>query len=230
MIYNKLDLNQLAAALTRPFYLEQIARLDHFAIYLYLAHGMVGHHRHQTQDELFYVISGTLRIESEWGNVVLREGELAVIPRGVEHASGSLLNTTVLLAQAQADPERKNGHGRIKVDEHQQSLSKWSPREQVHGTSQPFFSLSLAQVDEIAVRAAWCQGVVGWHRHSEHDELLLAVDGQLEIGTEQGSFTLMPNEMVIVPRNRVHRLSTLKQTLLLSLIHSEVSAAAQMGH
>ena len=81
------------------------------------------------------MISGTLQIESEWGNVELHEGELAVIPRGVEHASGSYLNTTVLLAQAQADPERKNGHGRIKVDEHQQSLSKWSPREEIHGTS-----------------------------------------------------------------------------------------------
>ncbi|MHB1355275.1 MAG: cupin domain-containing protein [Anaerolineae bacterium] len=229
MIYNKLELTQLAAGLAHPFYLQQIARLDHFAIYLYLAQGAVARHRHQTHDELFFVVSGTLRIESEWGKVVLREGELAVIPRGVEHASSSLLNTIVMLAQAQADPERKNGHGRITVGENQ-ALSKWSPRDQVHGTGQPFFSLSLAQVDEMAVRAAWCQGVVGWHRHSDHDELLLVIDGQIEIGTEQGSFTLLPNEMVIVPRNRVHHLSSYKQTLLLSLIHSEVSAAAQMGH
>lgn len=230
MIYNKLELTQLAVGLTRPFYLEQIAHLDHFAIYIYLAHGTVGRHRHQTQDELFYVISGTLHIESELGDTILHEGELTVVPRGVEHASSSLLNTFVLLAQAQADPDRKNGHGRIMVGDNQPALSKWSPREQVHGSSQPFFSLSLTQVDEMVVRAAWCQGVVGWHRHTEHDELLLVVDGQIEVGTEQGAFTLMPNEMVIVPRNRVHNLSTYKQTLLLSLIHSEVSAAAQMGH
>lgn len=229
MIYNKLELTHLAVGLTRPFYLQQIARLDHFAIYLYLARGTIGRHRHQTQDELFYVISGTLTIESEWGDIVLREGELAVIPRGVEHASRSVVNTIVLFAQAQADPERKNGHGRITVDENQ-TLTKWSPRDQVYGSSQPFFSLSLAQVDEIAVRAACCQGVVGWHRHSEHDELLFVVNGQMEIGTEAGSLLLMPNEMVIVPRNRVHHLSTYKQTLLLSLVHSEVSAAAQMGH
>jgi quercetin dioxygenase-like cupin family protein len=230
MIYNKLDLTALSAKLVHPFYLQQVARLDHFAIYLYLARGTVGRHRHQTQDELFYVISGSLQIESEWGNLVLHEGELAIVPRGVEHASGAMQDATVLLAQAQSDPERKNGHGRIGADDRQQALSKWSPREQIHGTSQPFFSLSLDQVDEIAVRAAWCQGVIGWHRHSEHDELLLVVDGQVEIGTEQGAFMLSPNEMVVVPRNRVHNLSTRKQTLLLSLIHSEVSAAAQMGH
>jgi quercetin dioxygenase-like cupin family protein len=230
MIYNKLDLDQLASGLKRPFYLEQVARLDHFAIYLYLAHGTVGRHRHQTQDELFYVINGDLQIDSEWGNIVLHEGELAVIPRGVEHASGSLFNTTVLLAQAQADPERKNGHGRVQVDEHHQLLAKFSPREQIHGTSQPFFSQSLTQVDEMVVRTAWCQGVVGWHRHSEHDELILVVEGQIEIGTELGAFTLSPKEMVIIPRNRVHNLTTYKQTLLLSIIHSEVSSASQMGH
>lgn len=42
-------------------------------------------HHHDNEDELFWVIRGTLRIELRDGEVVLGPGELCVIPRGVEH-------------------------------------------------------------------------------------------------------------------------------------------------
>ncbi len=42
-------------------------------------------HRHADEDELFLVLSGRLRIELRDGHVDLEPGELAVVPRGVEH-------------------------------------------------------------------------------------------------------------------------------------------------
>jgi len=42
-------------------------------------------HHHEHEDELFWVVRGTLRIELRDGEVVLGPGELCVIPRGVEH-------------------------------------------------------------------------------------------------------------------------------------------------
>jgi len=42
-------------------------------------------HRHEAEDELFLVLSGRLRIELRDGAVELGPGELAVVPRGVEH-------------------------------------------------------------------------------------------------------------------------------------------------
>ncbi len=42
-------------------------------------------HHHDHEDEAFLVVSGTLRILFEDGEVVLGPGELCVIPRGVEH-------------------------------------------------------------------------------------------------------------------------------------------------
>lgn len=230
MLYNKIDIVQLASKLTRPFMLQLVARLDHFGIYLYLAHGAVASHRHPTQDELFYVINGMLTIETEIGQVVLQSGEMAMIPRGIEHASSSMENTSVLLAQVLGDPERKNGHGRTIPARNQPVISRLAPFEVTHGLTQPFFSVALTQVDEIAVRAAWCQGVVGWHRHAEHDELLMVLDGQLNVGTEAGTFALKTNELVVIPRQHVHHLSTTRQTLLLSLVHSDLSPSAQMGH
>src|SRR5436853_3330096 len=42
-------------------------------------------HHHEREDELFLVLKGRLRIELRDRPLDLREGELAVIPRGVEH-------------------------------------------------------------------------------------------------------------------------------------------------
>jgi len=42
-------------------------------------------HRHDDEDEMFYVVRGRLVIRFRDGDVVLNEGELCVVPRGVEH-------------------------------------------------------------------------------------------------------------------------------------------------
>lgn len=42
-------------------------------------------HHHEAEDELFLVLRGRLRILYRDGEVELSEGELCVVPRGVEH-------------------------------------------------------------------------------------------------------------------------------------------------
>jgi len=42
-------------------------------------------HCHEHEDELFFVVKGQLRICFRNGDVVLDEGELCIVPRGVEH-------------------------------------------------------------------------------------------------------------------------------------------------
>ena len=42
-------------------------------------------HRHQGEDELFWVVRGRLKILLRDGEVSLEPGEFAVIPKGVEH-------------------------------------------------------------------------------------------------------------------------------------------------
>lgn len=42
-------------------------------------------HDHAIEDELFIVIKGELTIEFKDRNVVIKEGELFIVPRGVEH-------------------------------------------------------------------------------------------------------------------------------------------------
>ncbi|MDR6444363.1 mannose-6-phosphate isomerase-like protein (cupin superfamily) [Paraburkholderia terricola] len=42
-------------------------------------------HRHAETDETFIVLAGELRIDFRDGSILLRAGELAVVPKGVEH-------------------------------------------------------------------------------------------------------------------------------------------------
>lgn len=42
-------------------------------------------HRHDDEDELFYVLKGQLVIEYEQGPVVLNEGDFHVVPKGTLH-------------------------------------------------------------------------------------------------------------------------------------------------
>ena len=42
-------------------------------------------HDHKNEDELFYIIKGTLSIEFRDKMVTLEEGEMLIIPKGIEH-------------------------------------------------------------------------------------------------------------------------------------------------
>jgi mannose-6-phosphate isomerase-like protein (cupin superfamily) len=42
-------------------------------------------HHHETEDELFLVVKGTLRMKFQDREAVVREGELIIVPHGVEH-------------------------------------------------------------------------------------------------------------------------------------------------
>jgi mannose-6-phosphate isomerase-like protein (cupin superfamily) len=42
-------------------------------------------HKHDHEDELFYIVEGTLRMEYRDRVVVLNKGEFLIVPRGIEH-------------------------------------------------------------------------------------------------------------------------------------------------
>jgi mannose-6-phosphate isomerase-like protein (cupin superfamily) len=62
-----------------------IAELDDSFVKVAKVHGSLAWHSHDGEDELFLVLRGSLRIEMEARTVVLREGELFVVPKGVRH-------------------------------------------------------------------------------------------------------------------------------------------------
>jgi|SRR6185295_13429575 len=56
-------------------------------------------HHHETEDELFLVIKGSLLIRLRDRDIKLEEGELVIIPRGVEHLPIASEEAHVLLLE-----------------------------------------------------------------------------------------------------------------------------------
>ena len=62
-----------------------VAALNDSHVKLVKVKGEFVWHHHETEDELFLVVKGRLLIKLRDRDLRLEEGELAVIPRGVEH-------------------------------------------------------------------------------------------------------------------------------------------------
>lgn len=62
-----------------------VADLNDSHVKLVKVQGEFVWHSHAEEDELFFVLHGTLAIELRDGIVTLEPGEMVVIPKGVEH-------------------------------------------------------------------------------------------------------------------------------------------------
>ena len=62
-----------------------IGELNDFYVKAVKLKGEFVWHDHETEDEMFYVVKGRLRIKLRDGEVTLDAGEFVVIPRKVEH-------------------------------------------------------------------------------------------------------------------------------------------------
>lgn len=56
-------------------------------------------HQHDNEDELFLVIKGTLHMKLRDGERIIKEGEMIVIPKGVEHLPYSEEETWILMME-----------------------------------------------------------------------------------------------------------------------------------
>jgi mannose-6-phosphate isomerase-like protein (cupin superfamily) len=73
-------------------------------------------HAHDTEDELFLVVKGRLMIHLRDGDLRLEEGELAVIPRGVEHCPAADEEVWVLLLEPKSTVNTGNAGGERTVE------------------------------------------------------------------------------------------------------------------
>lgn len=59
-------------------------------------------HAHENEDELFLVLKGQLTLQLRDGDVVLNEGEMFVVPKGVEHCPKALPDTHFMMVEPES--------------------------------------------------------------------------------------------------------------------------------
>ena len=75
----------VANGLTELWSPRVVAELDDSYVKVAKVKGTLAWHSHDDEDELFYVLSGRLRIEMERETVELGAGDAYVVPKGVRH-------------------------------------------------------------------------------------------------------------------------------------------------
>jgi len=97
------DVGEKAAEITEPWSPLDMAYINDQVIRLALFQGVYHWHKHAEEDELFYVVKGSIKIGlRSQPDVVLGEGQLCVVPKGVEHRPESPGPSVVLLFEPQA--------------------------------------------------------------------------------------------------------------------------------
>ncbi len=80
----KIELAQKLSLFQEQWSPKIIGEVNDCAVKLVKLQGEFVWHQHEKEDELFLVVKGRMRIQFRDGDVELSEGEMIVVPRGVE--------------------------------------------------------------------------------------------------------------------------------------------------
>jgi mannose-6-phosphate isomerase-like protein (cupin superfamily) len=85
MINTVVSPKAIAAGLNEFWSPRVIGEVDDAYIKVAKVKGQLAWHNHAEEDELFLILKGQLTIEMHGNTVVLNEGEVFIVPKGVEH-------------------------------------------------------------------------------------------------------------------------------------------------
>ncbi len=92
-----INLQQKHSKFSKQWHPHQIATVDDMQVILAKIQGEFVWHSHEDEDELFQVLKGTLYMKFRDRTEVVKEGEIIVVPKGVEHCPSTKENEEVHL-------------------------------------------------------------------------------------------------------------------------------------
>jgi mannose-6-phosphate isomerase-like protein (cupin superfamily) len=117
---NKVNLAQKFELFTEHWSPKVVAELNGQQVKVVKFQGPFVWHHHEQEDELFLVVKGRFRMEFCDRHVWLEEGELLVVPRGVEHRPVAEEEVEVLLFEPASILNTGNVRGDLTVDRPQE--------------------------------------------------------------------------------------------------------------
>ena len=96
----RVELGKLADLGTEKWWNQTLCRVNDCVARLGVFEGEFHWHKHDREDELFYVVEGRLLLDLEERTVELAPREAIVVPRGVMHRTRAPTRTVVLMVEA----------------------------------------------------------------------------------------------------------------------------------
>ena len=102
VFYNQLelvDVPALVAACTDRWYNQTLCRVNDSVVRLGVVQGEYHWHKHEDEDEFFYVVEGLFLIDLEGRTVELSPGQGFVVPKGIMHRPRAPERTVILMVE-----------------------------------------------------------------------------------------------------------------------------------
>jgi mannose-6-phosphate isomerase-like protein (cupin superfamily) len=94
-----IDVPALAAACTHPWYNQTLCQVNDSVVRLGVVRGEYHWHKHDEDDEFFFVVEGRLLIDLEGRTVELSPRQGFVVPKGVMHRTRAPERTVILMVE-----------------------------------------------------------------------------------------------------------------------------------
>ena len=95
----KIDVNAVIAANKEQWFNQTLSQINGSVLRVGIIHGEFHWHKHDNDDELFYVVSGKLYVDTERGNFELSPNEGVTVPKGVMHRTRAPEQVVMLMVE-----------------------------------------------------------------------------------------------------------------------------------
>jgi mannose-6-phosphate isomerase-like protein (cupin superfamily) len=97
-----IDVHAVASAVTHPWFNQTLCKVNDSVVRMGVVKGEYHWHKHDGDDEFFYVVEGEFLIDLEERTVALKPGQGFVVPRGRLHRPRAPERTIVLMVETSA--------------------------------------------------------------------------------------------------------------------------------
>ena len=94
-----IDVKVLADACEYKWFNQTLCQVNDSVVRIGVIEGEYHWHKHDEDDEFFYVVEGTLMIDLDGRTVELGPGQGFVVPRGTVHRTRALRRTVILMVE-----------------------------------------------------------------------------------------------------------------------------------
>ena len=95
-----IEAGKLAKACTQPWWNQTLCQVNDCVVRLGIFLGEFHWHKHDREDELFFVLEGELLLDLEEGTATISPNQGMLVPRGVLHRTRAKVRTVVLMVEA----------------------------------------------------------------------------------------------------------------------------------
>lgn len=104
----KFKISGIVKNIKKPWSPIDVVDFNDYTLRIALFKGEYHWHKHDKEDEFFYIYQGKILIETELGNITLGKGECCVIPKGIKHRPSSKIKSYVFMIEPKVLASRGN--------------------------------------------------------------------------------------------------------------------------